>query len=1093
MPQLHALLVGINKYDPRSQVRALKGCHNDVKAIQKVLKNNYPHLNPRIKILKDKQATREKLIQNFRKHLSAKAQSGDMVLFYFSGHGSYWESSPVFRHLDSTGNDETLVCYDSRIPGKYDLADKELAVLLSEVKEGIDVVVLIDSCHSGQMTKSLSNEVNGLRSRFTSAQEGYRDIKTYLLSADNYYTRQLAEQNTVQIPKRAHVVLGACGRKEEAWETDDERGVFTKYLVECLEETPAISYQDLFLNVRVKVKQEASKQNSQFQAYDNFNHNFSFLTRKKASEIRRHLLQFVNGWWRINVGAVHGLPYDPAVVEDIQLAVYHGLGSEVICHVPLEAVSLKESLLSFPEGDIDGYYMAEIVNFPFSLPVYLKGSKRARQQFRKLYQESPSPYLQFVDQPEQCKYELAIERKRLVLYQRESQTLLHGREGTNGLAIDYMVGILERVEEWERLAALNHDKTSFKKKDIDLFFYRETDEGEIDEQTGRKDPLITLEATEEEPVVWYQIKGFNYTDQELYFCLVDLDTNYSVKNVFPCAKVMGKSEVLLEYGKGMGFDVDDSQSEEISKVFKLIVSTEPFDDYLFFEEGFKLGWIEPTKGNTRRTFSRRRKAEKDWCTRTITLRLLRGARAIGAEEVVLEAEKISIKPHSRFRAKLGFTEINPRSRSVHALGNLPDIFRDEETQILDWDNDQTRSLGGNRSIIEITDLKQVASLQKEPLELIIDQELQAEEYLLPVSMDGDFVFTFGESEKDADGKTHLKFRELPVSSDPSRRQAKSIPRAFWFAVLKFTGFRSQVFRLRYVTYNKKGRVKLTDRGIKTKVAGASKILVLIHGIIGSTKPMAKNLRFLLDEKHYDLILTFDYENLNEPLEKTAKEFSKALKAVGLNARDQKQLDIVAHSMGGLVSRQMIEQVRNGDRLVDRLIMFGTPNGGSAFGTLPEYRDMLTQLMTVALNFGKGWLGPAYAYLEGVNTALKSTQALTVTLGQMSTTSDFITDLYAENEPEVDPYTKYYTVASNINDYKSSKDKRLARFIEKMELRVGRLVYGDEPNDIAVSVPMIHHVPTPYEAEQHNIIGHHLNYFEEGEGLDKLKDLLLGEG
>ena len=241
----------------------------------------------------------------------------------------------------------------------------------------------------------------------------------------------------------------------------------------------------------------------------------------------------------------------------------------------------------------------------------------------------------------------------------------------------------------------------------------------------------------------------------------------------------------------------------------------------------------------------------------------------------------------------------------------------------------------------------------------------------------------------------------------------------------------------------------------------------------------------------DLILTFDYENLNENLEKTAREFSKALKGVGLNARDGKTLDIVAHSMGGLVSRQMIERVRKGDRLVDRLLMFGTPNGGSAFGSIPQYRDLLTQLLSLALNFAKGWLGTIYPYLAGINQALIATSPLTITLDQMRTDSDFVTELYADNDPEVDPHTRYYTVAGDISDYKSLSDRRLARFMDKAKLKVGDWGYGEEPNDIAVSVAMIHHVPTLYAAERHDIVAHHMNYFEEGEGLEKLKELLLG--
>ncbi|MEO0775383.1 MAG: caspase family protein [Bacteroidota bacterium] len=1091
MPQLHALLVGINTYDPRSNVRPLRGCHNDVKAIQQLLKTQYTHLNPQIKVLKDQRATREKLIQNFRKHLAAKAQARDLVLFYFSGHGSRAEAAPAFRQLDSTGIDETLVCYDSRTPGKYDLADKELAVLLSEVSSGVEVVVIIDSCHSGEMTKSIDADLNGRRSRFTSQVKGYRDLSTYLLSKDNYYTQQLATRQDLQIPHRAHVVLGACGRDQEAWEADDDRGVFTKHLIDCLSAEPGLSYQDLFLKVRARVQREVRKQDPQFGAYDGFDHRYGFLTRRTASDTRRHLIQFVEGKWRLQLGAIHGLPNAPDLARQIQLAIYPNLGKQAIAQANLEAVQLKESTFPFPEGDPQKAYLAEIVNFPLSMPVYLRGSQRAKGSFRKLYAQRPSPFLRWVDETESSRYELAIDRDRLLVYERESQTLLHGRMGKDGLSIDYIVGILETIEEWERLADLENKGTRFKAKDIELCFYRETESGTL--EPPLKGPAISIEAPSEgaEGAIWYQLKATNHTDRELYFALLDLDSDYSTKNVYPCKKVAAQSEALLEYDTGVGFRAED-EAEELTKVFKLLVSTTPFDDYSFAKEGFELGKVDTTKeGRTRYTFTRKRATETDWCTRTIRLRLLRGTRLVGAEVVRFESEKIEVKAHPKFRAKWSFTELQSRGKSVHPLSGVEDLFRSEELELLDWNAGRSRSVQGQRSIIELSGVKGQAALRDEPLEVIIDQDLAAEEYLLPITMDEGFVFTFGESEKDATGKTHLRFRELPLQADPSRRRSRSIPRALWFVVLKVGGFRSRVFRLRYVTYNQAGKVRLSDRAIKSKVANASKILLLIHGIIGNTKSMARNLRFLLDQKHYDLILTFDYENLNEELEKTAQEFSKALKGVGLNARDGKTLDIVAHSMGGLVSRQMIERVRKGDRLVDRLLMFGTPNGGSAFGSIPQYRDLLTQLLSLALNFGKGWLGTIYPYLAGINKALLATSPLTLTLDQMRTDSDFVTDLYADNDPEVDPHTRYYTVAGDISDYKSLSDRRLARFLDKAKLKVGDWVYGEEPNDIAVSVAMIHHVPTPYAAEHHDVTAHHMNYFEEGEGLEKLKELLLG--
>ncbi|MFK7732941.1 MAG: caspase family protein, partial [Pseudomonadales bacterium] len=147
MTNIHALLVGINDYSP--EVGALRGCVNDVGLMQEYLRSSYKENQLRIETLTDADATRDNIISQFRNHL-AKAGESDVVLFQFAGHGARWSSADEFRHLFPDGKDEGLVCYDSRKNGQYDLADKELAVLLAEVAaQNPHITVLLDCCHSG--------------------------------------------------------------------------------------------------------------------------------------------------------------------------------------------------------------------------------------------------------------------------------------------------------------------------------------------------------------------------------------------------------------------------------------------------------------------------------------------------------------------------------------------------------------------------------------------------------------------------------------------------------------------------------------------------------------------------------------------------------------------------------------------------------------------------------------------------------------------------------------------------------------------------------------------------------------------------------
>jgi len=123
--------------------------------------------------------------------------------------------------------------------------------------------------------------------------------------------------------------------------------------------------------------------------------------------------------------------------------------------------------------------------------------------------------------------------------------------------------------------------------------------------------------------------------------------------------------------------------------------------------------------------------------------------------------------------------------------------------------------------------------------------------------------------------------------------------------------------------------------------------------------------------------------LATPNQSLTEKLNELLMAQGLKVDDGKRVDILAHSMGGLVSRYLIEQIREGDNLIDHLYMFGTPNGGSVFGNLPAYRDRLILLLTAGLNFGKAWLGQVGVALSLVNKALVGSKVLTKTLAQMS--------------------------------------------------------------------------------------------------------------
>jgi chorismate synthase len=86
-------------------------------------------------------------------------------------------------------------------------------------------------------------------------------------------------------------------------------------------------------------------------------------------------------------------------------------------------------------------------------------------------------------------------------------------------------------------------------------------------------------------------------------------------------------------------------------------------------------------------------------------------------------------------------------------------------------------------------------------------------------------------------------------------------------------------------------------------------------------------------------------------------------------------------------------------------------------------------------------------------------------------------------------TTYYIVAGDITNYQASGGW-FKRFVEKIEVGIGKVVYYNIPNDIAVGVEDIQKV-NGVDKDTHTAVvpGHHLNYFENPPSVEKWKEWL----
>lgn len=1100
---IYALLVGINEYDPSSKVKKLRGCVSDMQKIQALLLTEYDCSPNNIKTLENKQATREAILTTFQEHLCRNPviKENDLVLFYFSGHGSYARTAVEFERYDAQKYDETLVCYDSRNPNgeHYDLADKEIAVLLNKVKPNVEIVVIVDACHSDSITRSAVDEVEeGLLEKYVSKRKTPRDLSSYLLRDDDFYSNQ----QKVVIPKRPHIAFSACTREQKAWEKFGQ-GVFTREFLKMLRESKRnISYRLLYELTCSAVRKSVTNQTPQIFVPNNFNINKVFLKDTTIQDVPPLLIEYINNNWCLNHGAIYGLKTDKKSVNALQIAVYQETDGKFkhLENIPVKAVKLKEAHLQpeffkklqeeklaiLPRSATKKQkepttYHARIISAIPNLSIYLNGTEADQQAFLKELDSKKIPFISFDTTLINATYELVFAKDQLLIKKIKPNQFIHGCLGRGVDAITYIIEKLQQIEEWERIAKLDNSNTQLNRSKVEVQFLEES------RAYYFEPPVIHLNGTDDG--VLFQIRAKNLSDKDLYIGLIHLSPQFGIESFYECEKFPANNtdwitldnQHVLEFGK--------KQTHSVTDIFKVIVSTEPFDDYYFSQKSMLLGEVvEPDTFRDARLRSDKRPPESDWFTHTITTHLTKLDTSLNTENISLN-KNITIKGHPSFNAKVSLAAINASTKEIHPAHYISEAFSDLPFELIDLSPYPIPNEFSDQTIIYLNDIENEDHLTSEPLEIKVEKDFLDKDYIIPITFDGEFFLPLGISKKDKEGNTIISLQNLPTIEEPFiHEQTRSTKRALWFCLLKFTPYKEAIFRLRYIwKYEQRQPIygKLSTSEIKNKVAQADKILLLIHGITGNTETMAQAVQSLFETGKYAMILTFDYENLHTEIEQIAEKLDSQLEEIGLGRNSQRTIDVVAHSMGGLVIRYLIEGIRKQQRLVDKLLLFGTPNGGSRFSELTKYRDISLVALTLAANSAEYLLPTFTPWLYTAEGIIGSTSVISRTLEQMHPESNFIKRLYF-NEPA--PKTKYFLIAGNIQKYQPDGNW-WHRFKENIEVKKYQWVYEDTPSDLIVSKSQITHIPASFNAEIIEVGCYHMNYFTEQKSIDVLINIL----
>jgi pimeloyl-ACP methyl ester carboxylesterase len=288
-----------------------------------------------------------------------------------------------------------------------------------------------------------------------------------------------------------------------------------------------------------------------------------------------------------------------------------------------------------------------------------------------------------------------------------------------------------------------------------------------------------------------------------------------------------------------------------------------------------------------------------------------------------------------------------------------------------------------------------------------------------------------------------------------------------------------------------------SKSIESAIESAENIVLFIHGMVGDTGEMTKSvIRAKKKEKplldHYQLVLTFDYDSVSTPIEETAKDLKERLDALGLVAGHGRKLDIIAHSIGGLVSRYFIEKLE-GNQVVTRLIQLGVPNNGTEITQLKDVIKTYSMLAINGLPALQPWMTPLTLF---ANYLVKNIQ---VTIDQLKPTSDLLKKLNDGSDPGI----PYHLIAGNTRLIKKTYPKETT-FIQKVyeNLKSQGLYYilqqslFKSDNDLVVRTESAKSIAGKEAwanpVTEVEIANDHLSYFYKPEGLKALVDVVYGK-
>ncbi len=251
-----ALCVGINDYPGVGN--DLGGCVNDANDWAELLTTTYGFPEGNITMLLDSQATKQAITGKLKSLLTG-AESGDVVVFTFSGHGTW---RPDESGDESDGRDEALCAHDGII------IDDDIRQIIKNMGEGVHFTFISDSCHSGSVTKQMLERAGEYRVNTTDEEyvpkprfmppDVAAEIFGYELRSipfSSFFANLFSVFSSFLslFKEGPEILLSGCKDDEYSFDAfiDSRRnGAFSAIAIRIMKENPSTSYDEFYTELR---------------------------------------------------------------------------------------------------------------------------------------------------------------------------------------------------------------------------------------------------------------------------------------------------------------------------------------------------------------------------------------------------------------------------------------------------------------------------------------------------------------------------------------------------------------------------------------------------------------------------------------------------------------------------------------------------------------------------------------------------------------------------------------------------------------------------------------------------------------------------